>query len=119
MKVPTHSTTLFRRTYAKRHFDRSSREFSPQPRRAFLILLSMLIAGCDDRPDQWDAYITYTEQPERSEIIAGFKTYELCRSASLARIEAEGTSETGYFECGYKCGFNRRYHMKLCKETRD
>jgi hypothetical protein len=86
-------------------------------RRTFLLLL--LLGGCDDRPDRWDAYITYTEDPERSEVIEGFKTYGLCRSASLARIEAEGASKTGYFECGYKCGFNRQYRMKICKETRD
>lgn len=78
----------------------------------------LLLAGCDDRPDQWDAYITYTEQPERSEVIAGFKTYELCKSAALARIVAEGASETGYFECGHKCGFDPHYGMNSCKETR-
>lgn len=84
-----------------------------------LAALFLLLAGCDDRPEQWDAYITYSEDRERSEVIQGFKTYELCRSAALARIEAEGASETGYFECGYKCGFNRQYGMKLCKKTRD
>jgi hypothetical protein len=81
--------------------------------------LLFLLASCDDRPAQWDAYITYSESPERSEIIEGFKSYDLCRAASLKRIEAEGASETGYFECGYKCGLNRQYGMKLCKETRD
>ena len=75
--------------------------------------------SCDNRPDQWHAYITYSENPERSEVIEGFKTYEQCRSAALARINAEGASETGYFECSYKCGLNRRYGMKLCKETKD
>lgn len=79
----------------------------------------LLLASCDDRPDQWDAYITYSEDPERLEVIEGFKTYELCRSASLARIQAAGASETGYFECGYKCGFRSGYPHKVCKETRD
>jgi hypothetical protein len=84
-----------------------------------LAVLFLLLASCDDRPDQWDAYITYSEDPERSEVIEGFRTYELCRSASLARIEAEGASETGYFECGYKCGFKPGYPQKICKESRD
>lgn len=81
--------------------------------------LFLLLAGCDDRPDQWDAYVTYSEDPERSEVIRGFKTYELCRAASLDRIAAAGAEETGYFECGYKCGFNPKYGMNVCKETRD
>lgn len=86
---------------------------------AFLPLLPAVLSGCDDRPKQWDAYITYSETPERSEVIEGFKTFELCRAASLARIEAEGAATTGYFECGYKCGFKPEYGMKICKESRD
>jgi len=84
-----------------------------------LAVLALLLAGCDDRPSQWDAYITYSEDPERTEIIEGFKSFELCRSASLGRIEAEKATATGYFECGYKCGYEPKYGMKVCKETRD
>jgi hypothetical protein len=84
-----------------------------------LIALAIVVTGCDDRPAQWDAYITYREEPERSEIIEGFKTYELCRAASLQRLEAEDASEEGYFECGYKCAHREGYPLKVCKETRD
>ena len=84
-----------------------------------LAVAFLLLGSCDDRPNQWDAYITYSEDPERSEVIEGFKTYELCRSACLARIEAEGASETGYFECGFKCGVKSGYSQKICKESRD
>lgn len=79
----------------------------------------LLLAGCDDRPNQWDAYITYSESPERSEVIEGFRTYELCRQASLQRLEAEKALEDGYFECGYKCGPKPGWPTKICKETRD
>ena len=84
-----------------------------------LAFIFLLLGSCDDRPNQWDAYITYSEDPERLEVIEGFKTYELCRAASLSRIEAEKASETGYFECGYKCGFKSGYPQKICKESRD
>ena len=82
-------------------------------------LLFLLLIGCDDRPAQWDAYITYREEPERAEIIAGFKSFELCRAAAIQRLEAEKATETGHYECGYKCGFEPEYGMKVCKETRE
>ena len=85
----------------------------------YCIALLLLLVGCDDRPAQWDAYITYQEDPERSEIIEGFKSYELCRAASLQRLEAETALKEGYFECGYKCGRDKPYGVKVCKETRD
>lgn len=88
-------------------------------RARYFPLILLFLASCDDRPNQWDAYITYTDDPERSEIIEGFRSYELCRAASLARIKADGSLKTGYFECGYKCGFNPKYGIKLCQETRD
>lgn len=84
-----------------------------------IVALGLVVNGCDDRPAQWDAYITYQEEPERSEIIEGFKTYELCRAASLQRLEAEKATDEGYFECGYKCAYKPGYPVKVCKETRD
>ncbi len=86
---------------------------------SFTALAALLLAGCDDRPDQWDAYITYREDPERSEVIEGFKSYELCRAASLQRLETENAMEDGYFECGYKCGRKPGISLNVCKETRD
>lgn len=84
-----------------------------------LVVLSMLLAACDDRPAQWDAFITYHEDPEHTEVIVGFKTLELCRAAALQRLEAAKATETGYFECGYKCEFKPEYKMNICKATRD
>jgi hypothetical protein len=82
-------------------------------------LFALLLVSCDDRPAQWDAFITYEESPERIEVIKGFKSYELCRAASLQRLETEKALETGYFECGYKCEFRPAYETSICKETRD
>ena len=83
------------------------------------LLLPLLLLGCDKRPAQWDAFISFDENEARTEIIKGFKTYELCRAASLQRLEAEHALETGYFECGYKCEFKPAYGLNICKETRD
>ena len=82
-------------------------------------LLLFVLLGCDDRPAQWDAFVTYQEAPERIEVIPGFKTFELCRAASLQRLKAEGALADGYFECGYKCEFRPEYGTSICKETRD
>lgn len=83
------------------------------------VLVCFLLLGCDDRPAQWDAFVTYQEDPERLEIIAGFKTFELCQSAALQRLRAEKATETGYYECGFKCEYKPEYKTSVCKETRD
>jgi hypothetical protein len=85
-----------------------------------VILPLLLIAGCDDRPRQWDAFVyPDMEGSESHETIAGFKTFELCRSAALARIaQLPNPTEAGY-DCGYMCGYNPRSQSRVCKETRD
>lgn len=81
----------------------------------------LLLAGCDDaRPDQWDAYIYPDLNNEaRNEVVKGFKSFELCQSASLKKREALHANE-GSYECGHRCGPNPRLGgMYLCEETRN
>lgn len=83
-----------------------------------LAILLATLTACDDRPDQWDAYVYQDlENPDALEIIRGFKTFELCQVAAIERLQS--TPGNGDFECGYKCGPNKKYGgINLCKETR-
>jgi hypothetical protein len=80
----------------------------------------LLLGSCDDRPDQWDAYIYPSDDLIRFEAIRGFKTFELCQRAAIDRLRLVRPDGGGSYECGYKCGPSARYGgMNLCKETRD
>lgn len=86
---------------------------------ASIALFGLALAGCDDRPDQWDAFVSHGEgMADRQEVIRGFKSFELCQAAALDRVRDIG--EQAFYECGYKCGPNPKYGgMNVCKETRD
>ena len=88
-------------------------------RLAALALLAL--AGCDDRPDQWDAFL-YNESDDGSVTeytIEGFKTFELCQQAAQSELLRHGKGPTQDYECGYKCGPSAEYGgMNVCKETR-
>lgn len=92
----------------------------PVTRLGALLLASGALAGCDDRPRQWDAFV----YPDRnnlavSEKIAGFKTFELCQEAAINRLRSQPDPDAGDYECGYRCGPDPRYGgLNVCEETR-
>lgn len=82
-------------------------------------LALLALAGCDDRPDQWDAYIYTGDDLQNEEVIRGFKTFELCQTAAINRLRSVRQDGGGDYECGYKCGRSDRYGgLNVCKETR-
>ena len=79
----------------------------------------IVLSGCDDRPNQWDAFIYPDfEGSDEFEKIAGFKSFELCQRAAQSRIRSLPTPEKADYECGYKCRFNPQYGVDVCKTTR-
>ena len=83
-------------------------------------LLLTLLAGCDSRPNQWDAFV-YPNASDLtvSEKIAGFKTFELCQAAALDRLRSVQTEAGGDYECGYRCAPDPAMGgINVCKETR-
>ena len=81
---------------------------------------AVALAGCDDRPDQWDAYI-YPDRYDLSEheVLKGFKTFDLCQQAAIVRLRSLPDPSEGDYECGYKCGPMDEYGgMTICKEAR-
>lgn len=84
-------------------------------KRAALALLAL--AGCDDRPDQWDAYVYPGDDLVEYEAIRGFKTFELCQAAAIDRLRSLRRDGGGDYECGYKCG-RQSSGLNVCKETR-
>lgn len=82
--------------------------------------LALAASGCDDRPDQWDAFV-YPDRDDTwvKEEITGFKTFELCQQAAINRLSQLPDPDQGDYECGYRCAHDPNFGgMKLCKETR-
>lgn len=88
---------------------------------AVMGMLALAVTGCDDRPDQWDAYI-YSPSDDgsiREFTITGFKTFELCQAAAQSELLRHGRGEGQDYECGYKCGPLEEYGgLNVCEETR-
>ena len=82
-------------------------------------LLFTLLASCDSRPNQWDAFV-YPDASDLtvSEEIAGFKTFELCQSAAIDRMRRVQKPTGGDYECGYRCAPDPKLGVNVCKETR-
>lgn len=79
----------------------------------------LLLTACDDRPNQWDAFVYPGDDLLTHEEIRGFKTFELCQEAALQRLRSLRTDGGGAYECGYRCGpLAPDNDMRLCKETR-
>lgn len=84
------------------------------------------LAACENRPDQWDAFVYPDDDLIDFHRVAGFKSFELCQAAAqqlLAEFRPDGG---GSYECGHKC---RLYgsapdesalepDMYVCKTTR-
>lgn len=88
-----------------------------------LPLLLVFLAGCDDRPRQWDAmiYLEDDSSMEPYQAIRGFKTFELCQSAAIEQLSRlpQPEREKAYYDCGYMCRFDPQFGHTICKESRD
>jgi hypothetical protein len=82
--------------------------------------LAILLAACDNRPKQWDAFVyPNIEGSDNFERISGFKTFELCQQAAIDRVRSLPEPEKAAYECGYMCGRNPDFpEFETCKETR-
>jgi hypothetical protein len=76
-----------------------------------------VLAACDNRPDQWDAYIYTGNDLLTHETIRGFKTFEFCQRAAIDRLHSVRPDGGGDYECGYKC-VPSAYGGNICAETR-
>ena len=83
-------------------------------------LMFVLLASCDTRPNQWDAFV-YPDANDLSgfEEIAGFKTFELCQAAAIDRMRKVQKPTGGDYECGFKCVPDPKLDgLNVCQETR-
>lgn len=81
------------------------------------IIAGMNVSACDDRPDQWDAFIYPGDDLLTHEEIRGFKTFDLCQAAAQERLRASRPDGGGDYECGYKCEASGS-GVNICEETR-
>lgn len=84
-----------------------------------LALALLLLAGCDARPKVWTGFV----YPDRGSLstfaeIGPFKTFEACQESAISTLRAFNAASDGDYECGYRCGANEAYGVKVCKETR-
>ena len=86
-----------------------------------LVALSFLaLAACDQRPDQWDAFL-YNESDDGSiteYTIEGFKTFEHCQHAAQRELLIHGKGPVQDYECGHKCEYRANIDLNVCEETR-
>lgn len=79
-----------------------------------------LLLACDNRDDQWDAFVYPGDDLIEYEMLRGFETFELCREAAVVRLQSLRSDGGGSFECGYKCEpYGRGFDSYICEETRD
>lgn len=87
--------------------------------RAVALALLLLLSACDDRPNQWDAFVYPNDDLIEFETIRGFSTFELCQRAATDRLRSLRPQGGGDYECGYRCGpISDGSDMNVCKETR-
>ncbi len=86
-------------------------------KRALLLLLAL--AGCDSRPNTWNAYV-YPDKSDLSkyEALDGFSTFEQCQSAAITRIRTYPDPDNADYECGHKCRYDPSMQTNVCKETK-
>lgn len=78
----------------------------------------VLVAGCNNRPDQWDAFIYPGDDLMAVDTVRGFKTFELCQEAAIDRLRDVRPDGGGSYECGHKCEYRADIDINVCKETR-
>lgn len=79
----------------------------------------LFLAGCDDRPVQWDAFVYPGDDLMTHEEIRGFISFEVCQEAAQQRLLSLRPDGGGDYECGYRCGpLAPGSTSRLCKETR-
>lgn len=73
--------------------------------RAAILAVAVVLGGCDDRPDQWDAMVYPDMDSDAGQVtVHGFKSAELCRQASFEILDVMDAAESGTFSCGHRCG---------------
>ncbi|SFJ46051.1 hypothetical protein SAMN05216304_108118 [Bosea sp. OK403] len=88
--------------------------------RPSLIVVLLLLTGCDDSPGEWAA-IVYPDQSNRAQfdVTPRFKTFSYCRDAAIERMKLIQTSRGGDYECGFRCQLSGDSHrMNICEEKR-
>ena len=84
-----------------------------------IALALLLLTGCDDRPDQWDAFVYPGNDLIDYEVIRGLKTFELCQVAAIDRLQSLRPDGGGDYECGHKCRpLAPGNDINICAETR-
>lgn len=89
-------------------------------RLAVAIGAALALAACDQRPDEWDAFIyPSADNLTVHEEISGFRSFELCQQAAIEHLRHHHDANAGDYECGHKCGpAPGGLGGRLCSETR-
>lgn len=79
----------------------------------------VLVAGCDSRAKEWTGW-AYPDRNDlsKSESLSGFKTFEECQEATIAKLRTYHDPGAGDYECGYMCRYDSHLQTNVCRETR-
>jgi hypothetical protein len=84
-----------------------------------LFLAASALAGCDDRAKEWTGW-AYPDRNDltKSESLSGFKSFEECQEATIAKLRSFPDPDAGDYECGYMCRWDASMQTNVCNETR-
>lgn len=88
-------------------------------RSMILFLAASALAGCDDRAKEWTGW-AYPDRNDltKSESLSGFKSFEECQKATIAKLRSFPDPDAGDYECGYMCRWDASMQTNVCNETR-
>lgn len=82
-------------------------------------LLALLLVACNPGP-QWTGWVYPNGEDFTRHIELGrFDTFEKCQSAAVGALRTLPDPESGAYECGRKCRFDKDMNINVCAETRD
>jgi hypothetical protein len=85
--------------------------------RRSLVLVLLLLAGCDDRPGAWSA-IVYPDRADRSKFVVTphFSSASYCLENAKEKMLEIQVAAGGAYECGYDCEQYDLHRMNVCKK---
>jgi hypothetical protein len=86
--------------------------------RRSLVLVLLLLAGCDDRPGGWSA-IVYPDRADRTKFVVTphFSSASYCLENAGEKMEEIQVAAGGAYECGYNCEeYGDPHRGNVCKK---
>lgn len=82
-------------------------------------ILIVALAACDSRSNEWTGWAYPDAQDLTLSVsLGGFRTFEECQEATIARLRRFPEPDRGTFICGHKCRWSANLQTNVCETTR-